>query len=116
FDLAFSYNFKPKMTLRGGITNVLNTAPVEVASTAGFPIGTPLNQVCNGAPGCQNPTSPSLQTTGAFNGGYYDVQGRRAFLGFNVNLNPPFLAILAAAGQLARRFFCALGRRLLLRA
>ncbi len=63
----------------------LEQAPVDVASTAGFPIGTNLPAICNGAPGCQNPTSPSLQTTGAFNGGYYDVQGRRAFLGFNVN-------------------------------
>jgi len=85
FDLAFSYNFRPKMSLRGGITNVLNTAPVDVASTGGFPIGTNLPAICNGAPGCQNPTSPSLPVTGLFNGGYYDVQGRRAFLGFNVN-------------------------------
>lgn len=85
FDLAFSYNFRAKMTLRGGITNVLNTAPVEVASTNGFPIGTNLPGICNGAPGCTNPQAPSLQTTGAFNGGYYDQLGRRAFLGFNVN-------------------------------
>jgi outer membrane receptor protein involved in Fe transport len=85
FDLSFSYNFRPKMSLRGGITNVLNTAPPDVASTAGFPIGTNLPGVCNGAPGCINPQTPSLQTTGLFNGGYYDVEGRRAFLGFNVN-------------------------------
>jgi len=85
FDLAFSYNFHPKMSLRGGITNVLNTEPLDVASTAGFPIGTNLAGVCNGAPGCTNPQTPSLQTTGLFNGGYYDQLGRRAFLGFNVN-------------------------------
>jgi outer membrane receptor protein involved in Fe transport len=92
FDLAFSYNFRPKMTLRGGITNVLNTAPVNVASTAGVPIGSTFSDFCGGPvgsagyrPGCQAPTAPSLQTTGAFNGGYYDVEGRRAFLGFNVN-------------------------------
>jgi outer membrane receptor protein involved in Fe transport len=85
FDLSFSYNLKAKMQLRGGITNILNTAPPDVASTAGVPIGSSFAGYCNGAPGCQAPTAPSLQTTGAFNGGYYDVEGRRAFLGFNVN-------------------------------
>jgi outer membrane receptor protein involved in Fe transport len=92
FDLGFSYNLKSKMQLRGGITNVLNTAPVNVASTGGVPIGSTFSDFCGGPvgsagyrPGCQAPTAPSLQTTGAFNGGYYDVEGRRAYLGFNVN-------------------------------
>jgi outer membrane receptor protein involved in Fe transport len=92
FDLSFSYNIKERMSLRGGITNVLNTEPVNVASTAGVPIGSDFASYCGGAvgsagyhPGCQAPTAPSLPTTGGFNGGYYDVLGRRAFLGFNVS-------------------------------
>jgi outer membrane receptor protein involved in Fe transport len=92
FDLSFSYNLKSKMQLRGGITNVFNTAPVNVASTAGVPIGSTFSDFCGGPvgsagyrPGCTIPTAPSLQTTGAYNGGYYDVEGRRAFLGFNVS-------------------------------
>jgi outer membrane receptor protein involved in Fe transport len=92
FDLSFSYNLKSKMQLRGGITNVFNTAPVNVASTAGVPIGSTFSDYCGGPvgsagyrPGCTIPSSPSLQTTGAYNGGYYDVEGRRAFLGFNVS-------------------------------
>ena len=96
FDLAFSYNLRSKMTLRGGITNLLNTAPVNgtgaTATTAGVPIGSTFSDLCGGPvgsagyqPGCQIPTAPSLQATGTFNGGYYDVEGRRAFLGVSVN-------------------------------
>jgi outer membrane receptor protein involved in Fe transport len=95
FDLAFSLNLKSRMQLRGGITNVFNTAPVNgtgTPNTAGVPIGSDFAALCGGPvgsagyqPGCSVPTAPSLQTTGTFNGGYYDVEGRRAFVGVNVN-------------------------------
>ena len=83
FDLAFNYNLTDAVTLRAGITNLFDDEPPEVASTAGFPIGTNLSAVCSGQPGCQNPTGFSLQSTGGFNGGYYDVLGRRYFLGMD---------------------------------
>ena len=85
FDLAFSYNFHPKMSLRGGITNVLNTAAARRREHRGLPDRHEPAGVCDGSAGLHQPTRPSLQTTGLFNGGYYDVEGRRAFLGFNVN-------------------------------
>ena len=86
FDLAFSYNFHPKMSLRGGITNVLNTAPLDVASTAGFPIGTNLAGRLQRRAGlhkparrraCKRRACSTVATTTRL--------GRRAFLGFNVN-------------------------------
>ncbi len=87
FDLSFSYNIK-KMSLRGGITNLLDTEPAIVNSSAGIPVGTDLDSVCGGAPGCQRPGGYSLPSHadpgGSFTGGYYDVIGRQYFVGFDV--------------------------------
>jgi outer membrane receptor protein involved in Fe transport len=88
FDLSFNYNIN-KMTIRGGITNLLNTEPVFTARTAGVPVGTNLSAICAGAPGCVNPGAYSLPNAvggaNAFNGGYYDTLGRRYFVGVNFN-------------------------------
>jgi iron complex outermembrane recepter protein len=84
FDLAFSWDIKPKMSLRGGINNLLDTDPPEVQSTTGYPVGTNLAGVCGGAPGCVQPGTFVEPYTGGFNGGYYDVLGRRYFVGFDV--------------------------------
>ncbi len=87
FDLGVTYNIK-KISLRGGINNLLNTAPVFTARTAGVPVGANLTSYCNGAPGCINPSGYSLPNAvggaNAFNGGYYDTVGRRYYVGFDV--------------------------------
>jgi iron complex outermembrane receptor protein len=84
FDLSGTWDINETFQLRLGITNLFDTAPVTVGATRGHPPGTSL-AVCNGAPGCQDPTSVSLPSTGGglapFNGGYYDTIGRRFFLG-----------------------------------
>jgi iron complex outermembrane recepter protein len=84
FDLSFNYNINDRFRFRGGITNLLDKAPVNIGSTAGFPVGTDLSAVCADAPGCVNPTTFSLPGTGGYNGGYYDTIGRRFFAGFDV--------------------------------
>jgi outer membrane receptor protein involved in Fe transport len=85
FDLSFNWNVTDAITLRGGITNLLDEEPVEVGSTTGYPIGTNLAGVCGTAPGCVAPNAFSMPSTGGFNGGYYDTVGRRYFLGFQVS-------------------------------
>ncbi|HEY3518710.1 MAG TPA: TonB-dependent receptor, partial [Gammaproteobacteria bacterium] len=84
FDLSFNWSIGERLELRGGVTNLLDTEPVEVGSTTGFPIGTDLAAVCGGAPGCVRPVAFSLPTTGPFNGGYYDTVGRRYFVGMQM--------------------------------
>jgi iron complex outermembrane receptor protein len=81
FDLSGTWDINDTYSLRFGITNLFNTAPPDVGSTAGYAPGTDLTAVCNGAPGCKNPTSYSLYSRGGFSGGYYDTLGRRFFLG-----------------------------------
>lgn len=83
FDMSFNWTINEKLTLRGGITNLFDTSPEITGRETGFPPGTDLASVCGGAPGCVNPTAPQLATTGAgiTNAGYYDVLGRRFFLG-----------------------------------
>ena len=87
FDLAFSYNIN-KISLRGGINNLLNTEPTYTGATAGVPVGSPVgpaSSACDGAPtGCINPFGYSLPSTGGWNGGYYDTIGRRYFVGFDI--------------------------------
>ena len=85
FDLGANWNITERVSLRGGITNLLDEEPVDVGSTAGFPIGTTLAGVCGGAPGCVAPTGFSNPTTGPYNGGYYDTVGRRYYLGIQLN-------------------------------
>jgi len=83
FDMSFNWTINEKLTLRGGITNLFDTSPEITGRETGFPPGTDLTSVCGGAPGCVNPTAPQLATSGAgiTNPGYYDVLGRRFFLG-----------------------------------
>ncbi|MDY6983346.1 MAG: hypothetical protein SV422_09670, partial [Pseudomonadota bacterium] len=78
-----NWTINEMLTLRGGITNLLDTEPEITGRTTGFEPGTDLTAVCGGAPGCVNPTAPVLGSTGAgiTNPGYYDVLGRRFFLG-----------------------------------
>lgn len=83
FDMSFNWTINEMLTLRGGITNLLDTSPEITGRTTGFEPGTDLTAVCGGAPGCVNPTAPVLASSGAgiTNPGYYDVLGRRFFLG-----------------------------------
>ncbi len=83
FDLSGSWDINETFSVRLGITNLFNTDPTEVGSTAGYAPGSDLD-VCNDAPGCSNPSSYSLPSTGGFNGGYYDTVGRRFFVGMKV--------------------------------
>lgn len=84
FDLAFNWNINEMLTFRGGITNLFDTDPKLTGRTTGYPVGTDFSAVCGDAPGCNNPTSPSLPGAGSFSAGYYDTLGRRFFLGLNV--------------------------------
>jgi outer membrane receptor protein involved in Fe transport len=89
FDFSFNYNINETLTLRGGITNLFDVDPPEVSSSQGRDpeLGydfTELGNTCadlGNPPGCLNPGSTSLYSLGGFNGGYYDTQGRRIFLG-----------------------------------
>ena len=84
FDLSANWNVTENFTVRAGIDNVFDTQPAITGKTTGYPVGTTLSGVCNGAPGCVNPASYALPTSGqgTTNGGYYDVLGRRYFVGF----------------------------------
>jgi outer membrane receptor for ferrienterochelin and colicin len=83
FDMSFNWTATDKITVRGGITNLFDTSPEITGRTTGFEPGTNLSAVCGGAPGCQNPSAPVLASSGAgiTSPGYYDVLGRRFFLG-----------------------------------
>ena len=83
FDMSFNWTASDKITVRGGITNLFDTSPEITGRTTGFEPGTNLSAVCGGAPGCQNPAAPVLASSGAgvTSPGYYDVLGRRFFLG-----------------------------------
>jgi len=84
-DLSFNWNVSDTVAFRGGITNLLDTEPENVGSTAGIPLNSNLSAICGGAPGCVAPLSVALPTTGAFQGGYYDTVGRRYFVGLEVS-------------------------------
>jgi iron complex outermembrane receptor protein len=88
FDLSATWDINETFSLRGGITNLFDTAPPDVGSSAGYPpgtdLGTPGTNIggpCDGAPGCSNPQGHSLYSRGMFRAGYYDTLGRRFFLG-----------------------------------
>jgi outer membrane receptor protein involved in Fe transport len=85
FDLSGTWDINETYSLRLGITNLFDKAPNIVGRTSGYPAGTTLTAVCQGAPGCTNPTGYSLPTRGGglgpFMGGYYDTLGRRFFMG-----------------------------------
>lgn len=84
FDLSGTWDINETFQLRLGIDNLFDQDPVTVGMTSGRPPGSNL-AVCNGAPGCQDPTAFSLPTSGGglapFLGGYYDTIGRSFFLG-----------------------------------
>lgn len=90
-DLSFGWNINETFALRGGINNLLDRSPEWTAPSKGYPIGTTLSGVCAAAgggtspPACQNPFGFSLPSVGTINGGYYDVQGRRFFLGLKAS-------------------------------
>jgi hypothetical protein len=90
FDLSFGWNLTDSLSFRGGITNLFDTEPEVVGATTGYPIGTTLSGasgVCAGLgspPGCLNPTGFSRATSGAYNAGYYDIIGRRYFVGLSM--------------------------------
>jgi outer membrane receptor protein involved in Fe transport len=91
FDLSAYWNLNDILSVRFGVDNVLNTQPPSTARNPGRPYDPSLSaaanaaklQVCNNAPGCQNPQGYSLPTSGlgSSNGGFYDVLGRRYFVG-----------------------------------
>ncbi len=83
FDMSMNWQVNDSITIRGGITNLFDESPQITGRTTGYEPGTNLSAVCGGAPGCVNPTSPQLATSGAgsTSPGYYDVLGRRFFLG-----------------------------------
>ncbi len=91
WDMSFNWNINETLALRGGITNLLDTDPEWVAPSKGYGGATTLGTVCTAAgggtapPGCQNPFGYSLPTVGTINGGYYDVLGRRYFLGLKAS-------------------------------
>jgi iron complex outermembrane recepter protein len=85
FDLSMNYQFSEKLSLRAGIDNLLDKQPSLTGQTYGVGV-TEYNNVCTSAAkalGCVNPTGPSLATTGsgATSAGYYDVLGRRWYMG-----------------------------------
>ncbi len=84
WDMSFNWNINETLALRGGITNLLDTDPEYVNQTSGVPGSTTLGSVCSSIgspPGCQNPFGFALPGPGTINGGYYDVLGRRYFVG-----------------------------------
>jgi hypothetical protein len=97
FDLSFGWNVSDSVSLRGGITNLLDTEPEMVGGSTGYPTSTNLTQVCEGlgfpnspgtppaqSQGCTDPFGYSLPGYVIYNPAYYDVLGRRFFLGLSV--------------------------------
>lgn len=87
FDLSASWTINDSVSLRMGIDNVFDKQPVLTAVSDGFPQGTDLRGLCAGrVAGCTAPTSYSLPNAGlgTTNTGFYDVMGRRFFLGARV--------------------------------
>src|SRR5690606_1038419 len=62
FDLALNWNINETVALRGGVTNLFDEEPPTSGDTRGRPSsgGASSLQVCNGAPGCNNPANFSL--------------------------------------------------------
>jgi outer membrane receptor for ferrienterochelin and colicin len=91
FDLSFGWNLTDKLSLRGGITNLFDTWPEVVGATTGYPTpasgGAPITSICGSLgspPGCLNPTVYSATTSGTYSAGYYDILGRRYFVGMSM--------------------------------
>jgi outer membrane receptor protein involved in Fe transport len=87
FDLSASWTINDTLSVRAGIDNLLDKQPVLTAASSGFPQGTNLTALCAGrVAGCTAPTSYTLPNAGlgTTNTGFYDVMGRRYFLGARV--------------------------------
>jgi iron complex outermembrane receptor protein len=98
-DLSVAWNINDTLLLRAGVDNVFDwkprivgdngLAPNPTGARNGYEPGSvALADVCAGqAPGCQNPANFATASTGAgfTNGGYYDILGRRYFLGLKVS-------------------------------
>ena len=88
FDLNANWNVSETISVRAGINNLFDSSPEWVGPSRGYGPGTTLSGVCaaqGSNPGCINPAGFSLQGVGTINGGYYDVLGRRYFLGIKAN-------------------------------
>jgi outer membrane receptor protein involved in Fe transport len=96
FDLSGYWTINDTLSLRLGVDNVFNRAPPRISATAGQTTGRPYDPsltaaqnaanmaaLCTGKPGCVAPTTYSVGNdgTGTTSGGYYDVLGRRYFVG-----------------------------------
>ena len=92
-DLSGFWNINQTFSVRFGIDNVFDKDPASTGITRGYEYDSSksaadnaarLNAVCNGAPGCINPAAYSFHNSGAgtTSGGYYDVLGRRYYVGF----------------------------------
>jgi outer membrane receptor protein involved in Fe transport len=93
FDLSFGWDINDTLSLRGGITNLLDTDPVETGEQLGYNVnGTPTTQVCGSIgnpPGCLNPFSYGISPPGPVSSpgtwsGFYDTLGRRFFVGLSL--------------------------------
>jgi len=85
FDLAANWTINDKLSLRAGVTNLLDVEP-ETSYNPGRPLDKPLTSYCEGMPtGCLTPFSYALPSVGGFNGGYYDTLGRRMFIGLKAS-------------------------------
>ncbi len=86
FDFSMNWNLSDTYSIRAGVDNLFDKDP-EIAGgtskTTGYPAGTDLTAVCGGAPGCQNPTTYTLPSSGQgqTSGGFYDTLGRRYYIG-----------------------------------
>jgi len=91
-DLSAYWTINDMLSMRFGVDNVLDKDPARTGIANGYPYNPSLTPaqnadamaaVCGGAPGCVNPTAYSLPNSGAgsTSGGYYDVLGRRYFVG-----------------------------------
>jgi outer membrane receptor for ferrienterochelin and colicin len=86
FDLSASWNINDTISLRAGINNLFNKQPVLTGKSPGYPQGSDLSAVCGTDPNCTDPTGysrPNLSLLGT-NTGFYDVMGRRYFIGARV--------------------------------
>jgi outer membrane receptor protein involved in Fe transport len=89
FNLSMSYQLTDKLTIRGGIDNLLDVEPPAIGATTGVTAAERTHRCDGGAPGCSNPSIPTLPrsslaaSAGQFTGtkGYYDILGRTYFLG-----------------------------------
>jgi len=94
FDLSGFWNINETLSVRFGVDNIFDTQPSITAKSAGRPYdptqsaaanSARLAATCNNAPapGCVNPVGYSLAGSGlgSTSGGFYDVLGRRYFVG-----------------------------------